>query len=257
MARFDPRGKVAWVTGASSGIGSALAVLLAKAGAKVAITARRANLLDDLAAPLSAAGQQVLVVPGDTTDRAAMHQVVARIKDTWGPVDIAVLNAGINLPHSGKNFRAEVLESIIRANLFGPANCIEALLPDMVARRSGFLVAVASLVAYRPLPVAPAYGTSKVALQYLMDSLRFSLEPLGITVSVANPGFVRTPMVDGLKQPMPGIVSAEVAASRILAGIVRRQREIAFPRRLSWPLRLLRIVPYGAYHRMVGRAVKP
>lgn len=256
MPLADLRNKVVWVTGASSGIGAALVPQLAAQGCRVATTARRGELLEELARPLREAGATIVSVPADVADPVAVAGAARRVADELGPVDVAIFNAGINRPHSARSLRAASIEEIFRVNFLSSVHGIEAVLPSMLERKSGHLVGVASLAAYRPLPVTPAYGASKAALQHLLEGIRFTLEPEGIFVTVVNPGFVKTPMIEGLKQPTPAIMTAEAAARRIVAGIRRREREIHFPRRLSWFLSALRVLPYGVYHRLVAGAVR-
>jgi NAD(P)-dependent dehydrogenase (short-subunit alcohol dehydrogenase family) len=253
MARCNLQNKVVWVTGAGSGIGAALVRPLVDRGAKVAISGRREEMLRAVAAGADA---KPLVVPADVSRREDVRAAVQKILETLGPIDVAIFNAGVNRPHSAKNFNAEAVEQIFQTNVLGVVYGVEAVLAPMLARRSGCLVAVASVAGYRALPIAPAYGASKAALAHLFDSLRFSLEPRGVQVTVVNPGFVDTPMTAGMKQPMPFRVTADEAARRILAGLEAGKREIHFPRRLTWIAKALRIIPYGVYHALTSRAVR-
>lgn len=256
MAHFNFDQKVVWLTGASSGIGRALAEKMADRGARVALTARRRDLLEDLRDSLVSRSKRAAIFPGDVSDPAAMKAIEQQIRAELGPIEVAVFNAGVNLPHRATGLSAETLERIFKVNVGGAMAGIEAVLPGMLQRRSGYIVGVASLASYRPLPVAPAYGASKAALDHLLSSMRFSLEPMGIYVTVVNPGFVKTPMTDGMKQPMPFLMDADSAAQRVVEGMERLRREIHFPRRLSLFMKALRLLPYPLYHRLLSAAVK-
>lgn len=230
-----------WVTGASSGIGAALVKALLARGARVAITARRRDLLEQIAK--GADGSRVLVVPADVTDHDAMVAAARQIEAAWGGIDLAIFNAG------------GVVEgdfvATMTLNYFSVVYGIEAVLTGMLARGSGHIAAVASLAGYRPLPTATEYGASKAAVIYLMDGLRFTLEPRGIRVTVINPGFVRTPLTDRHTFHMPFLVEASDAAERIVRGLERGKKEIHFPAPMSWTVKLLRVLPYPIYERLI------
>jgi short-subunit dehydrogenase len=127
------------------------------------------------------------------------------------------------------------------------------VLPQMVARGSGHIAAVASLAGYRALPAAVEYGASKAAVIHLLDGLRFDLEPKGVQVTVINPGFVRTPLTDKNRFTMPFLIEADDAAERIVRGLERGKTEIHFPAPMSWTLKLMRLLPYPLYARLIGR----
>ena len=228
-----------WVTGASSGIGEALAVALASRGARVAITARRTELLEAVAARCAAgSAPPVIVVPADVTDRAAVVAAVATIEAALGGIDLAILNAG---------GRTDSLIDTMTLNYSSVVYGIEAVLPGMLARGSGHLAAVASLAGYRPTPMSAGYGASKAAVIHLLNALRFELEPRGIGVTVINPGFVKTPLTEHNLFPMPFLMEAGDAAERIVRGLERGKKEIHFPAPLSWTLKVMRILPYPLY----------
>lgn len=215
-----------WLTGASSGIGAALAEELLGRGHRLALSARRREPLDALAARWP---QQVLVLPGDLTDPAAVAAIAARIDAEWGALDMAVLNAGTCEYLDVRAFEAAMVERVTRANLFASAQCIEAALPLLRRGREPLLAGVASAVTFLPLPRAEAYGASKAALRYLLQSLRCDLAGEGIAVSVISPGFVDTPLTRRNDFAMPMRWPADKAARRIADGLDRRAAEIAFP----------------------------
>jgi len=238
-----------WVTGASAGIGAALVKALVARGARVAVTARRRDLLEQIArAQGGPDGSRVLVVPTDVTDREAVAVAARTIKGTWGGIDLAIFNAG------------GVVEgdfvATMKLNYFSVVYGIEAVLNGMLARGSGHIAAVASLAGYRPGPVATEYGASKAAVIFLMDGLRFTLEPRGIRVTVINPGFVRTPLTDRNAFRMPFLVEVDDAAEKIVRGLERGKKEIHFPAPMSWGAKLLRVLPYPVYERLI-RILQP
>jgi short-subunit dehydrogenase len=224
-------GKVVWITGASSGIGAEVARELARRGARVAATARGADAL----AALAAGQAGISAHPGDTTDPEAMKRVAAEIRASVGPIDIALLNAGTYRAVRPGEFTAEVFRPQVEVNIMGTVNCIQAVLPDMLARRSGRIAVVASVTGFAALPMASAYGATKAFLISMSESLRADLqgEATGVEVTVVAPGFVRTPLTDQNDFAMPFLIEAPEAARIIADGLERGDAEIAFPRRMT------------------------
>lgn len=240
--------RIAWITGGGSGIGRAVALRLARDGWQVAISGRRPEPLEETRENARELAGEILPVPVDVTDREAMRQAAATITETWGPVHLCILNAGtFSAFDAGKDFDAASFDRHYAVNFFGVINGIQAVLPQMRELRTGHLVIISSVSGYSGLPLAAPYGSSKAALINLAESLRFDLEPLGIRTTIVNPGFVETPLTEQNKFRMPAIISTQEAAERICAGIERGQFEITFPRRLSWFLKLMRILPYRLY----------
>lgn len=245
-----------WLTGASSGIGEAVAAALSVAGARLALTARRHERLDAMASPWRASGREVLVVPADVTDREAVLAAARQVEQAWGGIDLAVFNAGIGKRMRWTEFDARDFTAIFQVNLFGVMYGVEAVLPGMLQRHAGRIAAVASLAGYRGAPTLAGYGSSKAALIHAMDSLRFDLAPHGIGVTVINPGYVRTPLTADNKYWMPALMDADRAAAIIARGLERDRKEIHFPARFSWTLKFLRALPFPVYERIVTTAVK-
>ena len=245
-----------WLTGASSGIGEALVGALVKAGARVALTARRVELLESLAARHRPLGAQILVAPADVADRAAMHAAARTVEAAWGGIDLAIFNAGFSRRLRVTEFNAEDFAEIFRVNLFGVMYGIEAVLPGMLARHTGHIAAVASLAGYRGAPTLAGYGSSKAALIHAIDSLRFDLEPHGIGATLITPGYVRTPMTASHTYWMPALTDADKAAAIIVRGLERGRKEIHFPARFSWALKAMRLLPFPLYERIVKAAVR-
>ena len=194
--------------------------------------------------------------PLDVTDQAAVVRTVAAIEQAFGGIDVAILNAGGHLPGSGARFDGRQYVDIMTLNYFGVVHGIAAVLPGMLVRGRGYIAGVASIAGYRALPAAGAYGASKAALIHMLDSIRFDLEPRGIRVSVVCPGFIRTPLTDRNRFPMPFLMPLEPAVEAIVRGLEQERREIHFPKILSWTLKLLRILPYPLYQWIIRRATR-
>lgn len=229
-----------WLTGASSGIGAALAEELLRGGHRLALSARSQAPLQALAARY---GEQVLVVPGDLTDAGQVRAIGAAIARHWGALDCAILNAGTCEYIDARQFEAAMIERVVSANLFSASHCIEAALPLLRQGHSPHLVGVGSSVTYLALPRSEAYGASKAALRYLLQSLRVDLAAEGIDVTLVSPGFVDTPLTQQNDFPMPMRWPVERAARHIAARLQRRPHEIAFPTPFIAALRLLGSLP--------------
>ena len=232
-----------WITGASSGIGLELAKLLDGKAAQVAISARSAGKLR--AAAQSA--EYLTAYPLDVTDDKAVSKCVTEIEAAAGPIDLAVLNAGVWFPMEAEDFNLANVRTSIDVNYMGVMNALDALLPRMIGRRRGHIAIVASVAGYRGLPKSLAYGPTKAALISVAESLKAELRPHGITVSVVNPGFVDTPMTEENDFPMPGIVSVEEAARETLAGLEAGRYEIAFPKLFVLGMKALRRMPNALF----------
>lgn len=245
---------IVWITGAGSGIGRALAIRYLRAGAIVAGTSRRGDTLDSIAGEARGAGGKFHAVPADMTDPAAVQDVVARIEAGIGPIRLAVFNAGTHIPSPGRAFKAETVRALLDSNVMTVANGLEAVLPAMLARRSGQVAINASLAGYGGLPLASAYGASKAALINMAESLRLDLETSGVAVRLISPGFIKTPLTDRNTFPMPFLMPVEDAAERLWRGLeFERSFEIAFPWQFAMILKALRLLPYAAYFPLVRR----
>jgi short-subunit dehydrogenase len=222
----------------------------------VAISARRADRREAIAAAARARGGDVRAYPVDVTDRAAVGGVFARIEQDFGGIDLAILNAGGHHKGTGQRFDAQQCIDTMTVNYLGVVNGLEAVVPGMLARKHGYIAGMASLAGYRPLPAAGAYGASKAALIHLLNAIRFDLEPYGIRVTVINPGFVKTPLTDRNRFPMPFLMPVDDAVVHILDGLERERTEIHFPKALSWTLKFLRVLPYPVYARIIWYATR-
>ncbi|HEY7610789.1 MAG TPA: SDR family NAD(P)-dependent oxidoreductase [Alphaproteobacteria bacterium] len=250
--------KSAWITGASTGIGRELALALARRGVVVAASARSREGLESLAAEAGAAtasgSARILPTPLDITDRAAVKAAAeAAIRVFRGPPDLAVLNAGTYLLMSAADFDAERFRAHVEVNLMGTVHVLEALLPAYLAARKGHIAIVSSVAGYRGLPTSAAYGATKAALINLAESLKYDLDRAGVKLQLVNPGFVKTPLTDKNEFTMPFLMPVEKAVERMIAGFASDRFEIAFPRRFTWQLKLLRLLPHGLYFAITRR----
>ena len=229
-----------WLTGASSGIGLALAEQLLERGARLALSARREAPLQALAERYPG---QVLVLPGDLGQESQVQAIAQAIDAHWGALDMLLCNAGSCEYVEAGAFQAASIERMLRSNLLSVAYAIEAGLPLLRRGRQAQLVAVGSSVTYLPLPRAEAYGCSKAGLRYLLQSLRIALASEDIAVTLISPGFVDTPLTQRNDFPMPMRWPAERAARYIAARLPKRSPEIAFPGPFIASLLLLAHLP--------------
>lgn len=243
-----------WITGASSGIGYAVALAAAKRGWRVVATARRAEELEQLAQAAAGAPGRIIPMVADVTDVAALRQVIATAEAQHGPVVRAFINAGIYLPSGLYPLEAEKMHRSFAVNVGGAINALDALMPFMGPRKRGQIALNASVAGYSGLPTAAAYGGTKAALNNMAESLRLDGDRLGILIQVVNPGFIRTPATDTNPFPMPFLMEVEAAAERVLAGMDTTRFEITFPRRFTYFLKFLRMLPRSWYLAMIRRS---
>jgi NAD(P)-dependent dehydrogenase (short-subunit alcohol dehydrogenase family) len=242
MYRAKAEDGIAFVTGASSGIGYATALELARRGYRVAAMARRARPLADLAAQ---APGKIFATPGDVTDEAAMAATIETIERDHGSIALAFLNAGVSLQADRATFDATVVAETYAVNVTGTANCLAPLIKTMLARRKGQIAINASLAGYNGLPASFGYGSSKAALINMTESLRLAYQDQGLTFQLVSPGFVRTPMIESEEDyDTPGVIEADEAARIVCNGFERAGFEIAFPWQLAILSKIVRILPY-------------
>jgi NAD(P)-dependent dehydrogenase (short-subunit alcohol dehydrogenase family) len=236
----DFSNRVVWITGAGSGIGRRLAQRLADEGATIAATDLASEPLESLAADL--AGKRVAWAIVDVTDSDASARAVEELQCQLGPMDVLIACAGIGRETSAFDFRAEQFAAHIQVNLIGVSNSIAAVLPGMLARKQGHIVALSSLASYRGLPRLIGYSASKAGVNALMEGLRLELYGTGVHFTTICPGYVRTPMTATLENP-PYLMELDDAVERMMKAIRRQEVHCAFPAQTVWPLRLLRVLP--------------
>lgn len=235
--------QVAVITGASSGIGWALAQALAAQGCRVGLVARRADRLDALADTIRQAGGTAAVAAADVAERGPTVAAIHQIRDQLGPIDLLVANAGVGAPTFLQPMNVEQIEQMFRVNVFGVVYAIEAVLPEMLARGRGHIAGVSSLAAYKGLPGEAAYCASKAAVSSYLEGLRIHLRDRGIAVTTICPGFVKTPMTDVNDFKMPWLMDADEAARRILRALRRGRKVFNFPWQMSFLMKLTRWLP--------------
>jgi NAD(P)-dependent dehydrogenase (short-subunit alcohol dehydrogenase family) len=258
---FPFNNQVTLITGAGSGLGRQLALEMSRRGAVIAAVDLRAEPLQGLITELKQRSGAGAWEVADVTQREALTAAVAKLTQRLGPIEILIANAGIGIETAALNFRAIDLEKQVAVNLTGVANSVEAVLPGMLARGRGHLVAISSLASYRGFPRMAGYCASKAGVRAMMDSLRLELRPRGIKTTTICPGWIRTPLTENLPGPKPALLAVEDAASRIVAAIRRGKSFHAFPRGMWGLLAFNRLLPtnFGdwmvlqAWNRLMGK----
>lgn len=244
------RGKSVWIIGASSGIGRATASALHTQGAHVTVSARSLDALESFVKEHP--GSTALAL--DCTDRAALHAVAQELRSRALP-DCVMYCAGHYKAMRAAAIDVDDMLRHMAVNFDGVVYLLEALLPALRARGSGHVALVSSVAGYRGLPNSLAYGPTKAALTNLAENLYLDLKADGIGVSVINPGFVDTPLTAGNRFSMPGLITPAQAAQAILRGWAQGLFEIHFPKRFTWWMKALRIMPNRWYFFLVRKAV--
>jgi short-subunit dehydrogenase len=249
----DWQGRRVWIVGASSGIGAALAADLDARGARLALSARSAGRLRDVAEGM----RDVMLLPLDVTDAGAFTPAMMQILDAWGGLDLVILNAGTYTPLRAWDLTTDTARQTVHTNLLGVMDGVAAVVPQMLRQQGGAIAIVGSVAGYRGLPKALAYGPSKAALINFAETLYLDLAPQGVSVFIINPGFVATPLTAQNDFDMPALISAEDAARRIVRGFAGGAFEIHFPQRFTRVMKLLRWLPDRLYFSLVSRGMRP
>ncbi|MGL4636582.1 MAG: SDR family NAD(P)-dependent oxidoreductase [Beijerinckiaceae bacterium] len=251
--RVEPKNGVAWITGASSGIGRGVALEMARRGWTVAVSARRESELEALALEASGFKGRIVAHAVDVTNAEAMRMTLANIEGAHGPVALAFFNAGIAPYISAPNIDVAAVKQAFDVNVMGVVHGIAAVMPVMAERGFGQLSVNASIAGYGGLPRSSAYGATKAALINMCESLRFDCQKLGLIMQLVNPGFIETPLTDKNDFPMPFLMKNDDAAKRVCDGFAKGGFEITFPRRFSYILKAINLLPYPLYFAIVGK----
>ncbi|MBC7781196.1 MAG: SDR family NAD(P)-dependent oxidoreductase [Proteobacteria bacterium] len=247
----DWKGRRVWLIGASSGIGLALAKTLIARGARVAVSARNAQALHELAATTKPAN--VLALALDATQRDQLEAGFRQMTDAWGGIDLALFLQGTHEPVRAWTLDSAVAHRLVDTNLLSVIDALTVVLPRLLQQGAGGVAICSSVAGYRGLPTSLVYGATKAALINLAETLYLDLSPRGIGVWIINPGFVKTPLTDRNEFKMPALISAEEAAANIVDGLASGRFEIHFPKRFTRWLKLFRLLPYGIYFRLIRR----
>jgi NADP-dependent 3-hydroxy acid dehydrogenase YdfG len=246
--------KIVFLTGASSGIGEALAIAMAKRGAILGLLARRKKLLDELAAKCEAEGGNARVFAADVTDAVAVQNAAEAFRKEFGRIDIMIANAGIggNNPET-RALQPDAVKKVIDINLLGAFYSIYAVLQPMIDQGGGQLVAISSLAGIRGLPKSAAYSASKAGMTALFESVRLDTLGKGIDVTIIQPGFIKTPLTSGRTNKMPFLMELDDAIPLFLSAIEKKKKFATFPWQLAAFVRLGKIFPAWLYDRVAGR----
>jgi short-subunit dehydrogenase len=246
--------RVVLITGASSGIGRALAVAWARRGARVGLLARRAEALEEAAGAVKAAGGRAFAVVADVRRAEAVKAAVELVEREWGRVDVLVANAGVGGgPMRAREFPLERATEVFETNVVGVMNSVAAVLPGMVARGEGHVVGISSIAGFQGLPASGAYCGSKAALSTFLQSLRVELRGSGVRVTTIHPGFIRTPLTEGRGRRMPFLMDVEPAAEQIVRAVERGRSTYAFPWQLALIARVANSLPNPVRERILSR----
>ncbi len=244
----DWRGKRVWLVGASTGIGRATASALHAGGAVVHVSGRNAAALDEFVGLHHGAHAH----PVDASDRQQVRACAAAVT-AGGPLDMVIYCAGHYREISATEFDLEEMVKHQEVNYLGALYVLDAVLPAMLAAGAGHLSLLGSVAGYRGLPRSVAYGPTKAALIHLAEAMYLELRPRGLGVSIVNPGFVDTPLTAGNTFPMPALIGTDEAARQMLLGWEKGRFEIHFPKRFTWPMKLLSLLPFRLYQALVRK----
>ena len=244
--------KKIWITGASTGIGKAVAEKFSKEGWKVAISARREELLKNIAQD-----NNIFDYPLDVTDEKKVVEVFKKILEDFKNIDLCIFGAGTYEPKLEKEISQEQIRKTMEVNFFGVVNCVKTVEKYFKNIKNGHISIVSSIAGYRGLPNSSGYGPSKAALSNLAESLYFDFKKHNVKVSLISPGFIKTPMTDKNEFRMPFIKSPEFAAEKIYNGLVKSNAfEITFPKQLTMIFKLFKVLPNRIYLFLISKLVK-
>ncbi len=244
--------KKIWITGASSGIGKAVAEKFASEGWRVAVSARRKEILENMAK-----NQNIFSFPLDITDQEQINNIFKNILNDFGSLDLCLFSSGTYEPKDEQKIDPEKIRNVINVNFLGVIDCVKAVEEYFKNKKSGHISIVSSIAGYRGLPNSSGYGPSKAALTNFCESIYFDFKKFGVRVSVISPGFIKTPLTEKNEFPMPFLKTVDYAADKVFKGLVKTNAfEIHFPKGLTLTLKFLRILPYKIYLFLVDKLVK-
>jgi short-subunit dehydrogenase len=246
--------RTALITGASAGIGRALAERFAGRGTEVVLVARRQDLLDEVKHGIEKDGGRARTIALDASQPDAVVEAIERI-DRELPLDMVIANAGIAGSTPAQTLTWKAIAPMFQINVLGALATITAALPLMLKRGRGHLVGVSSLAGMRGLPKTAAYSSTKAALSTFLESLAIDLEGTGVFVSDVRPGYVKTDLTKGRAYKMPMLMELSDAIDVIMAGLDHGSRVIAFPKPLANALAATRMLPVGAYRKLARRTI--
>ena len=248
-------GKVVFLTGASSGIGEALAIALARRGATLGLVARRREQLVDLADRCVNVGGKASVFAIDVTDETAVTHAADELRREYGHIDILIANAGIGgNDEETRSYNPRSVKKVIDTNLLGAVNAVHAVVQSMLERGEGHIVAISSLAGFRGLPRSAAYSASKAGMTAFFESLRLDVQHKGVSVTIIQPGFIRTPLTSGRANKMPFLMELEAAIPLFIKAIEKKKKFAAFPWQLATIVRAGKFMPAWLYDRIAGKA---
>ncbi len=241
-----------WITGASSGIGKAVAEKFAKEGWNVAVSARRKEVLEKMTSD-----KNIFSFPLDVTNKdkceAAFNEIITKFKK----IDICIFCSGTYDPKKEQEINVDQIKYVMDVNYFGVINCVKTVEKYFKEKKEGQISIVSSIAGYRGLPNSSGYGPSKAALTNFTESIYFDFKKFNVNISVISPGFIKTPLTDKNDFSMPFLKSPEYAARVIYNGLIKNKSfEIHFPKSLTLILKFLRILPYKIYLFLVDKLVK-
>ena len=244
--------KKIWITGASSGIGKAVAEKFAKEGWKVAVSARRKELLEEMAKNIN-----IFSFPLDVTQTNQIDIVFKNILKEFGDLDICLFSSGTYDPKTEQKIDSDKIKNVINVNFFGVVDSVKSVEDFFKERKSGHISIVSSIAGYRGLPNSSGYGPSKAALTNFTESIYFDFKKHNVRVSLISPGFIKTPLTDKNEFSMPFLKTSSYAAEKIYLGLIKSNSfEVHFPKQLTLTLKFLRILPYKLYLFLVDKLVK-
>ena len=250
---MDFKEKTILITGASTGIGKALAIELSKINCNLILIARRIELLEELKEQLSENKAKIIVFKCDVSNKLEVENTCAKISAQYDFIDIAILNSGFGVRVVPEKFNSEHAEQTFGANIFGIIYWVEQLLPKYLDKNKGMIVGVSSLADVRGYSGSGFYCASKAAASKYLEGLAVELKSYGIDVLTVRPGFVKTPMTDKNEFPMPFLMSPEKAAKIIASGIAKKKRYIQFPWQIVWLTRIVDLIPNALYEYMAKK----